>query len=54
MLQVVLGDGQSAEEGTVIAHDLMDKLHIDSNKLVTCTYMEEILKQQKNNTSTED
>lgn len=46
LLQVVLQEGQAQEEGSAIAHDLMIKLCIDTNNLMTCSYMEEILRKQ--------
>ena len=39
-LEVVLTDDQSLEEGQAIADDLMVKLGIDRNKLISGAYMD--------------
>ena len=39
-LEVVLNDDQSLEEGQAIANDLMLKLGIDKNKLISGAYMD--------------
>lgn len=41
--QVVLRDGQSAEDGKKIADDLMIKLEIDSSDLLSGAYMDLLL-----------
>ena len=46
-LQVQLKEGQTEEEGTAIAEDLMDKLNIHKDNLVTGAYMDQILKLNK-------
>ena len=45
--QVQLKEGQSEEEGTAIADDLMEKLSVHKDSLVTGAYMDQILKLQK-------
>ena len=42
--QVILKDGQSLEEGQAIAHDLMQKLGVKDKDLLTCAYMDLLLK----------
>lgn len=44
--QVGLKDGQSLEEGQAIAHDLMQKLGVKDEDLLTCAYMDLILKEK--------
>ncbi|MBI1248771.1 CYTH domain-containing protein [bacterium] len=43
-LEVVLDDSQSEEEGTAIAHDLMQRLSIDPEDLVEGAYLDHLLK----------
>ncbi|KAL8573098.1 hypothetical protein ACOMHN_027358 [Nucella lapillus] len=45
-LEVCLKDGQSAEEGQAIANDLMQKLGVKEEDLLTCAYMDLILKEK--------
>ena len=45
-LEVVLNDDQSLEEGQAIANDLMLKLGIDKNKLISGAYMDLLEKNQ--------
>ncbi|XP_076471839.1 adenylate cyclase CyaB-like [Babylonia areolata] len=45
-LEVMLKEGQSAEEGQAVAHDLMQKLGIKDDDLLTCAYMDLILKEK--------
>ena len=47
--QVVLCDGQSAEDGKKIADDLMAKLEIDSSDLLCGAYMDLLLANDTNN-----
>lgn len=42
-LEVNLHDGQSPEEGQAIAHDLMQKLGVKEEDLLTCAYMDLLL-----------
>ncbi|KAI6182966.1 CYTH domain-containing protein [Aphelenchoides bicaudatus] len=42
-LEVCLTDDQTLEDGTKIAHDIMDKLHISKDQLVEGAYMDAIL-----------
>jgi len=50
-LEVVMGEGQPAEEGEKIAEDLMLKLGVKKENLLTCAYMDMILANQKNTVS---
>ena len=39
-MQVVLRDNETAEDGEKVAHDLMLKLGVDSNNLISGAYMD--------------
>ncbi|KAK7477186.1 hypothetical protein BaRGS_00031571 [Batillaria attramentaria] len=45
-LEVNLKEGQSAEEGQVIARDLMQKLGVKDEDLLTCAYMDLLLNEK--------
>lgn len=45
-LEVMLEDGQSAEEGQAIAQDLMQKLGVSDEDLLTCAYMDLLLNEK--------
>ena len=42
-MQVVLRDDQSIEDGRKIAEDLMNKLDIREEDMITCAYMDMLL-----------
>nr|KAG5692346.1 hypothetical protein BaRGS_033211 [Batillaria attramentaria] len=44
--KVNLKEGQSAEEGQVIARDLMQKLGVKDEDLLTCAYMDLLLNEK--------
>jgi len=46
-VQVVLGDGESAEYGKRIADDLTMKLEIDASDLLSSAYMDMLLDHTK-------
>jgi len=48
-LEVVLRDDQTLEEGEKIAHDLMDKLGVSSDNLISGAYMDLILAKKQQN-----
>ena len=39
-LEVVLRDGERAEDGEAVAHDLLQRLHIDATQLVAGAYLD--------------
>ena len=46
ILQVVMRDGQTVEEGEAIADDLMHKLGVNRDQLIAGAYMDLILNKQ--------
>jgi predicted adenylyl cyclase CyaB len=43
-LEVVLADGETFETATVLAEDIMDKLHVSADQLVSCAYVDLLAK----------